>query len=117
MVSDFKFFDDNNESIFLDDDSPSWVYETLFLPSPDVPYEVVTTEHRGIREFLSMFPNRSIQVVRKISGWCDADGFIREHDGTIEHGDGWGFDIVQDRITIQWLRFNPEQNENNNNQG
>jgi hypothetical protein len=63
-----------------------------------------------------MFPNRSIQVVRKISGWCDADGFIREHNGITQYDDSWGFDIVQDRITIQWLRFNPEQNEDNNNQ-
>lgn len=117
MVSDFKFFDDNNESIFLDDDSPSWVYETLFLPSPDVTYEVVTTEHRGIREFLSWFPNRSIQVVRKISGWSDADGFIREHDGVRDYNDGWGFNITEDLITIEWLRFNPQQNEDNNNQG
>lgn len=116
----FKFFDDNDEDDFeglgfLDDNSPSWMYETVFLPSPNVPYEVVRTEHRGISEFLSMFPNRSIQVVRKISGWSDADGFIREHDGISVYRDGWGFNITEDLITIEWLRFNPQQNEDNNN--
>ena len=114
MISDFKFFDDNNESIFLDDDSPSWLYETQFLPSPDVPYEVVTTEHRGIREFLSMFPNRSIQVVRRITGLCSINNTLRVHDGIVQYDDGWGFDITNDIIVVEWLRFNPEQNENNN---
>ena len=104
MINDFKFFGDN--ITFLDDDSPSWMYETLFQPSPDVPYNVIVSEHRGIREFLSMFPIRSIVVVRKLSAWCEADGGIREHDGIIQYLDGWGFDITRDVLTVEWLKFN-----------
>jgi hypothetical protein len=104
MVSEFKFFGDN--ITFLDDDSPSWMYETNYPVIFDLPYDVIVSEHRGIREFLSMFPIRSIVVVRKLSAWCEADGEIREHDGIVQYPDGWGFDITRDVLTVEWLKFN-----------
>lgn len=108
-MKSFKFLSENDEDemSYLDDDSPSWIYETQHI-IPNVPYEVISSDCRGILEFLSMFPNRSIQVVRRISGLCVADGTIRVHDGNTDYPDGWGFDIREDLILIEWLKFNRE---------
>jgi hypothetical protein len=108
-MKNFKFLskNDENQISYLDEDSPSWIYESHVI-LPNVPYEVISSDCRGILEFLSMFPNRSIQTVRRISGVCVADGNIRVHDGTTDYLDGWGFDIREDLILVEWLKFNPE---------
>jgi hypothetical protein len=45
-----------------------------------------------------------IVPVIKISG--DVGGVERIHTGVEEYEDGWGFDITNDLITIDWIRFN-----------
>jgi hypothetical protein len=106
-MKEFKFFSENKDEFeFLDDDSPSWLYESHHLFEISRPYVIVNSRHRGIRDFLSMFPPRSIQVVRAIRGWSQADGDIRVHNGNVDYDDGWGFDIVNDLINVEWLNFN-----------
>ena len=102
---DFKFLSDNNETRNIDDDSPSWMWVTEYF-NYDRDYDVIVSNHNGIHDFLSMFPRRSIQFVRKISGWCRSDNDIRAHEANTDYPDGWGFDITRDLITIEWIRFN-----------
>lgn len=106
-IRNFKFFNDNEEedmTEFLDDSSPSWMWEEEY--ATNLTYDIIVSRHNGIHDFLSMFPEHSIQVVRKISGWCNDDRSIREHTSETDYPDGWGFDITRDLITIEWLRFN-----------
>jgi len=107
-VRDFKFLTDNDDDGFeiepLGDNSPSWVWVSLWPESIDETHEVMITHHEGIRDFLSMFPNRAIIPVLKITGHIGQEERI--HTGTQEYNDGWGFDITSDLLTIEWIRYN-----------
>jgi hypothetical protein len=105
MVSEFKFFSDNDE-----DETPegyinlenvniaTWIWESSIGQS-DVTYDIVSVNVNGIIEFLSMFPPQMIIPVCSIVG----------PNGTIHNGDGngWGFNIQTDPIHITYLRYNP----------
>jgi hypothetical protein len=110
-VRNFKFLTDNDEEIYpIDeelyvDEFASWMWSFNWDDRLSVlPHEVVTTRHDGIRDFLDMFPPNMIVPVIKISG--NVGGVERIHTGVEEYEDGWGFDITNDLITIDWIRFN-----------
>jgi hypothetical protein len=108
-VRDFKFLSDNDEDedddlIPLEDNSPSWMWVSHWPESTNLPHEVMITHHEGIREFLGMFPEYAIIPVLKITGYRNQQE--RTHTGVEEYGDGWGFDITSDLLTIEWVRFN-----------
>ena len=103
MVSEFKFFEDNDETpegyINLENENIAiWMWESLMPPS-DVMYDIVSVESNGIIEFLRMFPSDLIVPVCSIVG---PNGVI--HNGGNE-GIGWGFNIQTDTIHITYLRY------------
>lgn len=59
--------------------------------------ESVTIHSMGIRDFLSNFPRHYIVPVISITG----GGRTHTSDNT---GEGWGFDIQNDPITVTYLR-------------
>ena len=103
MVSEFKFFEDNDEIpegyINLENvNIATWVWESLMVPSTAT-YQIVTVNVNGIIEFLSMFPPEMIIPVSSIVG---PNGTI--HTG---NGGGWGFNIQTDPIHVTYLRYIP----------
>ncbi len=101
MVKDFKFFQDNDKDYVLLDEynGASWLYgrrENL----NQYRYEIVLEQYHGIHSFLNNFPARFIVTVLSITG---PNGRI--HTADTEYADGWGFDITNDLILIEWVRF------------
>ena len=102
MVKDFKFFSGNNEDDslrFIEGwEGASWQYgrrENLH----EYQYDIMFDNHYGIHSFLNHFPSGYVVVVISITG---PDGRIHDADNC---NNGWGFDILNDLITIQWVRF------------
>jgi hypothetical protein len=103
MVRDFKFFSNNDNDgipegyINLENvEIASWVWETS-THLPDVMYDIVSVNTNGIIEFLNMFPSQMIIPVSSIVG---PNGVVHNGDG-----DGWGFNIQTDPITVTYLRY------------
>ena len=72
----------------------------------DLRYEVVSELYFGIDEFISQFPDGFIVMVRSIEGPNNAvRNIYNQYDP--EDG-GWGFDIVNDLISIDWIRILPQ---------
>jgi hypothetical protein len=101
----FKFFSGRSTGLDLDS-SPSWIYDTQ-VNLQGLDYQILTGEFRGIHQFLNEYPNNFIVVVKSITG----NG--RTHTGTTEYGDGWGFDITSDLITIEYYSFTDYDDINN----
>jgi hypothetical protein len=109
-VRNFKFLTDNDEDIYpleevYADEMASWMWSFNWENRlAGLPHEVMTTTHMGIHDFLYMFPNNMIVPVIRIRG--EVDGVERIHTGVEQYEDGWGFDITNDLLTIDWIRFN-----------
>lgn len=101
MVKDFKFLQDNdNWLIPLEDwNGPSWMYGKI-EDFDQCEYDIVTENHYGIHSFLNLFPDGLIVTVLSIVGPNN-----RIHSTDTHYEDGWGFDILNDLITIEWVRF------------
>ena len=79
-------------------DGASWIYgrvENLV----QYQYDIIIDNYLGIRSFLNPFPPEHVVCVLSITG---PDGRVHDIDN---NGDGWGFDILSDLITIEWVRF------------
>jgi hypothetical protein len=97
----FKFLkenDEDNEPIELYE-CASWVYGSV-ENIDQYEYDIVVENHRGIRTFLDHFPVGFVVVVISITG----PNGIR-HDIN-NNNQGWGFDILNDMISVEWVRFN-----------
>ena len=104
MIKDFKFLKGQDDDSFDDDDmGPGWMWTTPDMYE-DLRYEVVTEMYLGIGDFLSGFPDGSIVMVRSITG---PHNVVRNYH-TQNHPDGWGFDIVNDLLSIDWIRILPQ---------
>ncbi len=103
MVRPFKFFVGTEDDDSIDDgyDGASWIFG---VPEnmDGHQYEIVTEYSYGIHPFLNNFPRGFIVTVLSIVG---PNGRIHNH--STEYDDGWGFDITNDLITIEWARFIP----------
>lgn len=99
MVKNFKFFEDNDENEITPYDGAGWTWCNPSNLNPFV-YDIVVDHHEGIRSFLDQFPRAFIVSILSITG---PDGLEHNIDNT---GIGWGFDILNDVITIRWVRFN-----------
>jgi hypothetical protein len=105
MIRDFKFFSDNDEEwlpegyINLEGrEMASWMWDIYVTPT-NVRYDLITVESNGIIEFLDSFHPQVIVGIHSIVG---PNGV--EHNGENE-GNGWGFNIQTDPITITYLRY------------
>lgn len=101
MIRDFKFFDGNEEEeleIIEGWDGASWLYGRL-ENLDQYQYDVVVDNHYGIRSFLGCFPDGFIITILSITG---PDGRLHNADSEVL---GWGFDILNDLILIEWVRF------------
>lgn len=98
----FKFLnDDDDNDLIIDEgyDGASWVYgrsENL----TQYQYEIVRENYHGIHSFLSNFPPHYVVTILSIVGPND-----RINNDYTEYDDGWGFDITNDLISIEWVRF------------
>jgi hypothetical protein len=102
MIRDFKFFDGNEEEeleIIEGWDGASWIYGTIEGYN-QYQYDIVVDNHYGIRSFLGCFPDGYVITVLSITG---PNG--RVHNTNSDYPDGWGFDILNDLILIEWVRF------------
>jgi hypothetical protein len=98
MIGEFKFLTDNNE-YFDSYDGPSWMFCNV-EDFNQLEYNIMTDNYYGIRSFLNQFPNGYIVSVVSIVGPNGIEHTIHND------GQGWGFDITSDLITVQWVRFN-----------
>jgi hypothetical protein len=102
VVRDFKFLQDNDGGDQLESveawNGASWMYGRI-ENLDQYEYDIISENHYGIRSFLGHFPGGYIVTILSITG---PDG--RPH--TIDNiGTGWGFDILNDLISVQWVRF------------
>jgi len=104
-MRDFKFLSDNDD-IYLDYvlheeyNGASWMFgirENL----NQYQYEIVVEEHYGIHSFLNHFPPGFVVTVLSVIGPNGG----RFHNHETQYDDGWGFDITNDLIRIEWVRF------------
>ncbi len=103
-MRNFKFFDNNQhfqeepeELILMSEPyAASWMWRSI--PRHRA-YELITESHYGIGSFLNQFPPTTIVNVDSI------EGPNNEYHNRDNDGDGWGFDISRDLITITWIRF------------
>lgn len=105
FLSDNDDIDDMDDMVYLDDSSPSWMWQCHWPDVINTRHEVKISHHAGIHGFLSMFPDYSITPVISITG---PNNRVHTCDG--EYDDGWGFDITEDIITVQWINFLPDEN-------
>ncbi len=102
----FKFLSDNDDApmdeIILQEreyNGAAWMFgkrENL----NQYQYEVVLEEYNGIHSFLNNFPPGFVVTILSIVG---PNGRI--HNNDTEYVDGWGFDITNDLMWIEWVRF------------
>jgi hypothetical protein len=108
MIIPFKFFKgkvytDELEfpALRVTEEGASWQYgrrENLH----EYQYDIMFDNHYGIHSFLNHFPSGYVVVVISITG---PNGRI--HNADTSYLDGWGFDILSDLITVEWVRFRP----------
>ncbi len=89
---------EEDEELPIDDNTASWVWDSEYVDLRQFRYEIVTSQHRGILDFLSQFPDHYIVIVHSITG----NGIRHSHDSERE---GWGFNIREELLTIQWYRI------------
>lgn len=99
---DFKFLSENEDDDFFGEPvewvgaSWSWV-RTENITEYD--YDILVDNHYGIHSFLNNFPDGFVVSVLSITG---PNGFVHTIDS---EGNGWGFDIRNDLIRVEWIRF------------
>ena len=101
-MSTFKFFNDNEPSLSMspeEDFTASWVWTNELDINRDNYVEESTVSY-GIRNFLSMFPQGAIVPIVSISG----QGIIHDINNN-NQSIGWGFDILEERLFIRYLRY------------
>jgi hypothetical protein len=103
VVRDFKFLQDNDGGDELERpieawNGASWMYGRI-ENLDQYEYDIINENHYGIRSFLGHFPSGYVITVLSITG---PDG--RPHTIDTESV-GWGFDILNDLISVQWVRF------------
>lgn len=100
MIKDFKFLTDNDddEDSFEPYDGATWIFGRMENLN-QYQYDVVVENYYGIRSFLNQFPVHYIVTVISITG---PNGLVHNADND---GVGWGFDILGDLITVEWIRF------------
>ncbi len=96
-MDNFKFLNENNNEIPFHEGS-SWIFVGLD-GLDDYDFDIITESHYGIHSFLNNFPNHFIVSVLSITG---PDEIRHNH---LTQGNGWGFDITRDLITIRWVRL------------
>lgn len=110
-MKNFKFFDDNiddEEDLFvpIPDDCATWMWEIEMMQfnSPPIGYRWVLSETyvHGILEFLEGFPAGYIVPIHSITG-----NGIRHYN----HGTGWGFDIRNEYLWIEYYNLVPNNDE------
>ncbi len=100
----FKFLSDNDDDDDLEGipfgawDSAGWSWVRSDNMT-EYDYDIIVDNHYGIHSFLNNFPNGFIVSVLSITG---PNGFRHSID---TEGFGWGFDIQNDLIRIEWIRF------------
>jgi hypothetical protein len=107
-MKNFKFFQgklknfDDDES---NDEGASWMWdeEYMFSEHEGYEWELVSAFSFGIRGFLSTFPNGHIVPIHAIEG----GNVIRHTYNNRNNGDGWGFDVTRDLLTIDYYRLVP----------
>jgi len=105
MVRSFKFLQNNQEdfteSILAEDErsGASWIYGRI-ENLDQYEYDILTEYSYGIHPFLNQFPDGFIVTILSITG---PNGRI--HNDVAQYEDGWGFDILNDLMTIEWVRF------------
>ena len=97
MMKNFKFLQEHDDDV-LENEGVSWIYGRIENLT-QYNYELVTDLHYGIHSFLNQFPNHFIVTVISITGPNGVEHNI-DNDGI-----GWGFDILNDLITIKWALF------------
>jgi len=101
-MSTFKFFNDNEPSLSMspeEDFTASWVWTNELDINRDNYVEESTVSY-GIINFLSMFPQGAIVPIVSISG----QGIIHDINNN-NQSNGWGFDILEERLFIRYLRY------------
>lgn len=102
-MKDFKFFSGNQDDESLLELSEygeaSWIYGKVEHLN-QYRYDILVDNHYGIHSFLNHFPPGFVVCIISITG---PNG--RQHTIDTEYEDGWGFDILSDLITIEWVRF------------
>jgi hypothetical protein len=82
-----------------EDFTASWVWTNELDINRDNYVEESTVSY-GIRNFLSMFPQGAIVPIVSISG----QGIIHDINNN-NQSIGWGFDILEERLFIRYLRY------------
>jgi len=98
-MENFKLMRGNVNFDIDDENGPSWMWDidtTVNLNGLN--YNIVETQHQGIMDFLSQFPDHHIAIVHSIT--CNGIRHPRENQG-----EGWGFNIREDLLTIEWYRI------------
>lgn len=100
MVNNFKFFSENEDDLMEEGyEGASWMYGRVENLN-QYRYDIVYNDHYGIRSFLNQFPPGFVVCILSITGPNN-----RIHTHLTEYEDGWGFDITNDLITVEWVRF------------
>lgn len=94
--------DDDSEPIH--DDGPSWMWDLEFGLRPVENHTWILTSDNfyGIISFLNYFPNNFIVPVHSITG-----NGIRHSFDNRNNGNGWGFDVTSDLLTIEFYILVP----------
>lgn len=102
-MSTFKFFTDNQQkqpTPLEEDFRASWMWTNELDINRRDNYIEESTVSYGIRNFLSMFPHGAIVPIVSISG----QGITHDIDNN-NQSNGWGFDILEERLFIRYLRY------------
>lgn len=101
-MSTFKFFTDNQQkqpTPLEEDFRASWMWTNELDINRDNYVEESTVSY-GIQNFLSMFPQGAIVPIVSISG----QGIVHDINNN-NQSNGWGFDILEERLFIRYLRY------------
>ncbi len=106
-MRDFKLLRGIDEESLepLHENSPSWMWveEYVLTPVPHHRWILMTDNCFGIRSFLNQFPDNFIIPVDSITG-----NGIRHSFGNRNNGNGWGFDITSELITVEYYVLIPD---------
>lgn len=98
----FKFFKGNEDDdiiAYIEHNGASWIFGKVEHLN-QYRYDILVDNYYGIHSFLNHFPPGDIVCIISITG---PNG--RVHTIDTEYEDGWGFDIVSDMLSIEWVRF------------
>ncbi len=105
MENQFKFFRGiENDLIELDPSTATWMWDEEFqiLSVVDHSWVISVTSSNGIGDFLNRFPNHFIVPIHSITG-----NGIRHSYNDRNNGNGWGFNISTELLTIEYYTLRP----------